>query len=438
MAEEEKEVVVDPLPGEAGLPADVTEEQDDQQKKRENRTKEGVGSGGEDPETQLTILKGDEMAWSFDKTSGKWYVSYGLPDSDRSLLFEASPEQMDALFGEGRRPVNYTERRLERLLRGRNSTFGGNISEMEGKGRFEDEVRRVKALALDNGVLPEWAESTGEVMDIIYIAQSEGKSQDWVLDQISFTEGFKQRFPGIKKLMASSNLTLAQGITGFLEFEAGVRAAVKGIGGRVNAVTPEVVGGLLNRGYDMNTVVETTIKFDRMKNFRPALRAFNSILESQGKEPVRTMQDMFDFVSGKAPADTYAVWEASSLAEAAAAAGLGDVFTAEQAMKVAVATEGQTSLGDATQMFQSAAQLLLRFRHEVDVGAFGIDQDDIISMSLGQPPPSGTSAAELQESMNRAVLAAQGNLQGRVGSFKQFRSDGAIQAAGLSGLRTQS
>ncbi len=412
-----------------------TEESSQQVRDQENQSSEGIGGGGEDEETQLTILTGDEMEWFFDKATGKWYVSYGMPDSDRKLIFEASPDQMDALFGENQRPVSFKRNTLSKLTARRNITFGGNIAEMEGEGSFESEVARVKALALDNGVLPSWAEQTPEYMDLVYIAQSEGKSQDWLLEQISKTQGFKDRFPNLNKIQSQGNLSLSEAITGFLEFEAGVRAAVESTGRGIGKVTPEVVGGLLDRGHSLKTVTQAVTSFDRMKNFRPALQAFNGILEAQGKEPVRSLQEQFDFIAGTAPSDLYEVWEASSMSEAAAAAGLGDVFTAEDAIEYARQTEGSTSLADATGAFQSASQLLLRLRHEVDVGKFGLDQDDLIDLSLGRAPRSGTSGADLQSNINRAIMSAQAGLRGRATPFTGFTAEGTPQRQSLAGLR---
>ena len=175
--------------------------------------------------------------------------------------------------------------------------------------------------------------------------------------------------------------------------------------------------------------VQGTINFPRHARY-------NRILEAQGLEPVRTLQQQFDFLNGNAPSDVYDIWEASSVSEAAAAAGLGDVFTAEDAMKFSLSTEGATSLEDATGMFQEASQMLLRLRHEVDVGKFGIEQDDIIDLSLGQPPRSGTSASELTENINRAILSAQKALQARAKPFKGFSQEGTPQSASLGGLRS--
>jgi hypothetical protein len=76
------------------------------------------------------------MKWFFDASSGKWYVEYGLPNSNRNVFFEADPDQMDALFGKGMRPDQYTKTTLKNLGARDGSTFAGNISEVEGKGTF--------------------------------------------------------------------------------------------------------------------------------------------------------------------------------------------------------------------------------------------------------------------------------------------------------------
>ena len=404
-------------------------------KKAEGKAGKGVGGAGPDEDTALTILTGKEMEWFFDKTTGKWYVAYGLPKSDMRMVFEASPEQMDALFGKGQRPVDYANRTLEQVTRGSKSIFGGDIAEMEGTGSFEAEVRRVKAVALEEGLLPDWADKTPEIMDILYVSQAESKSMEWTVEQISKTASFKERFPGINKIKEAGNLTLIDAITGFLEFEAGVRAAVNSIGGNINKVKPEVVGGLLKKGHSLETVTNTIAKFDRMRAYRPALQAFNAVLKANGMDPVKTLQDQFDFLSGNAPSDVYDVWEASSVAEAAAAAGLSDIFTAEDAMSFAVATEGTTALQDATGMFQEAAQMLLRLRNEVDMGLYGLDQEEVIDLALGQVPRSGRSAAEITENMNRAVLSAQKTLSGKAKPFKGFTDSGVQKDVSLGSLR---
>jgi hypothetical protein len=402
----------------------------------ENRAREGVGAGGGDPETQLTILTGDEMKWYFDKNSGKWYVEYGLPNSNRSMIFEASPDQMNALFGDNMRPTEYQNRTLQNLTSRGQTTFGGNIAEMEGEGRFESEVERVIALALDEGKLPDWATKDGVAMDILYIAQSEGKSNEWVLEQLSKTQGFKERFPRIQKFINENNLTLVEGVQGFLEYEAGLKNALQSAGQSMANATPELVGQLLDRGHSLTVVNDTVNGFRRMKQFRPAMDAFNSILAQKGMDPITDIQDMLDFVSGRSSAAVYDLYEASSLAEGAAKAGLGDVFSAQDAIRAA--REGNFTLETASTGFQKAAELLLRLRAEVDVGRFGLDHEELIDISLGNTPRSGRAQSEIMESINRAVLSAQASMQKRVSPFKQFSQQGAQQSASLRGLRQQS
>lgn len=400
----------------------------------ESQTEEGVGGMGPG-DVPLTILTGEKMEWYFDQSTGKWYVEYGLPNSERSVVFEAEPDQMDALFGTGQRPTR-VDKTFEQIIAG-GATFSGNIGEMEGTGSFESEVKRITALGLDDGTLPAWATETGAIMDLVYIAQAQGKSQEWLIAQIATTEEFKARFPGLDKIRTTGNLTLVDAITGFLEFEAGVRSAIKAVGGNEDAVTADVIGGLLEKGHSLTTVTEAVSRFDRMTSFGPAMEAFNRILVEQDKDPITSLQDMFDFLGGNAGSDVYEIWEASSVAEAASAAGLGDVFTAEDAMAFAIWTEGNATLGELTGGFQDAARLLLRLRNEVDLGRFGLNLDDIIDLSLQQPLRSGGSLADLNENISRAVLGAQKGLQKKAKPFQGFTKEGTIQSQSLGGLRSQ-
>jgi hypothetical protein len=379
------------------------------------------------------------MRWFFDSSTGRWYVAYGLPNTDRELLFEADPDQLDALFGPGQRPTNFEDRRFASLTQESNITFAGNIAEMEGRGSFEEEFNRVIALALDEGRLPEWAEGDQALLDLLFIAQAEGKSQDWLLDQISQTDSFKARFPGLNVIQKLTAQSLPDAITGFLEYEAGVKQSLLSVGKDVNLATPEVIGGLLQKGYTLATVQEVTGRFRRMEQFAPAMEAFNQILAANEQEAIGTLQQMYEFLGGTAPAEMYDLWEASSISEAAAAAGLEHLFTAEDAMSFALETEGVTTLADASGAFQEAARLLLRFRHEISLDEYGISTDDLIDYSLGRPLRDGTDTASLAENMNRAILQAQSTLAQRQSSpFFGFTPQGAPQAISLGTLSRES
>ena len=402
----------------------------------EKQAEVGVGTGSEDPETQLTILTGQNMRWYLDKGTGKWYVQYGFGERNRAIFFEAEPEQMDALFGAGMRPTQYSAKHTLASLSGlEHMFFGGNVSEMEGTGTFEAEYERIKAIALDNGILPEWAQGDA-ANDIMFVAQTEGKSNDWVVERLSNLPEFKARFPGLDKIKSEGNLTTVEAVSGFLELEAGVRQALSTTGGDTSTVTPALVGELINGGHSLTTVQKTVKTFDRMEKFAPAMAAFNEILGSQGLPQITDIQGMFDFMAGEAPSEMYDIYEASSIQESAVAAGLGDIFTPEYAMSTALATD--QTLESATAASKKAAEMLLRLRHEVNVGEFGLDHEELLDISFGRAPTSGRSEAEVGQAINRAILKAQGDIQTkRATPYKSFGPTGSIKAASLGNLRPQ-
>lgn len=405
--------------------------------KGEKQDKQGVGTPATEDKPGLTILKGKEMTWYFDRSSGKWYVGYGLPGSSREMVFEASPEDMDALFGEGVRPANYQQIRFKDLVARPNITFGGDILEMEGTGSFEAEVEKVIALALDEGRLPEWAASSPETMDIIYIAQAEGKSDEWVIEQLSKTKAFQGRFPGIEKLRKDANLTITEAVGAFLEFEAGLKSLRKQYGMDPGGIKPQHVGDLINKGYSMTQVADTYAVFNRMKEHKPALDAFNEVLKAQGKAPLTPNQQVA-FLLGRAPEEIYDIYEASSLREAAVQAGLGEHYSARDAIATALYTEGSRSGQEIAQSMQQAAAMVLRMRGELNVERYGLTHDELIDISLGQPVSSGRPESEVREALDRAVNAARGFLEGGVKPFTGFTEDGRPQASSLAGIRQQS
>lgn len=397
---------------------------------------EGVGDPGTEDVPGMTIMTSRNMEWFYDKDLGKWYVSYQLPGSGKRGLFEATPDQMDLLFGEGMRPTGFKEIELQSFLQDPNHLFIDSITDVEGTGEFEDRYHRMVAIALDGGVLPEWAAKDGAAMDIIFVAESEDKPLSWVIDKLSDTDAFKARFPGIAKIQETANSTMEDAITGWLEFEAGTRQALTGAGLDPSLASPETIGALLEKGHSITTVDTTVKTFDRMQKFRPALEAFNGILGAQGLDQITTLQDMFDFVAGSAPTDLYDVWEASTLSEQATAAGLGDFFSADDAIRVALQTAGSLDSESVTAAMQKSAEFALRLRHEINLGKYDLDVEDLIDLNLNQPLRSGRDAAVVGQNIQRVMASAQKERAKRLQPFQGFTAQGTPQTRSLSGLRS--
>lgn len=407
--------------------------------KAENQTRVGEGSTDDDPDTpDLTILTSKERKFYFDRSTGMWYVSYGLPNSNRTMIFEATPAQMDAIYGEGKRPADFqTVSDIGNVLDNKGVTFAGDITEMSGTGTFESLYSQAIAKAMDDGVLPSWMDGNDAAMDILFIAQTEDKSTDWVLTQLSGLPEFRKRFPGLKQWAQENNLTLDQAITGFLEFETGMKALETQFGGNAESVTPGKVSALMQKGYSITEVQDAYKVGKRLQDNQESLAAFNAVLEANGMSPL-TGTDMVKFLRGQAPAEVYDIYEAASFQEGATAAGIGGYFSAEDAYRAAQYTEGSVTLDGALQGMNAAAQQLLRYRHELDMNKYGLDHEDLVDVSLGLPPRSGATAADILDGMNRAASEAAANRgQFQARPFTTFTGDGRMGSLGVSSGRAE-
>lgn len=384
----------------------------------------------------LTILYGRNMQWYLDPRTNKYYVAYGLPNSDNFVFFEAEADQIDALFGPGGGPPNAQQATLADLTARSNYYFSGNVTEMEGSGSFEAAYERQIALGLETTGLPEWVKSDQKAMDLVFIAQAEGKSNDWVIEQISKLPSFQQRFPQLDQLK-SLNMTTIEAVTAFLEFEGNLKVLTRQFGSDDSTVTPDVVGSLLSKGYSYEDVQTTFSTFKRMNDYQPALQAFNEVLAANGMAPL-SPEDQFDFLTGNAPQEVYDLYESSSFREEAVAAGLGDALTASEAIELALQTPGVTSQDKIAAGLREAAQLALRMRAQIDLGEFGLNTDDIIDMSLGVAPRSGAVISEITEALQRATQQGKAFVQEkRANPYTGFTSTGIAQQSSLGSLRTQ-
>ena len=411
-------------------PAPVTTPVLDEAPPEEQQDEQGVGG----PQGDMTILTSQSMEWFFDPQTGKWHVSYKLPNSDRRVFFQADPDQMNALFGEGLRPANYESIDFNSLAQREGYTFAGGIGEVSGTGSFESMVDTTIALALDEGTLPAWAKADGAVLDLLYIATSEQKGTEWLIEQIAKLPSFKERFPGIEA-MTSLGLTLPQAIGGFLEFETGVKSVLQRAGRNVDEVTPDLVGQLLSTGQSLEDVSFVFGEFKRLEDNAGALAAFNEVLAARGLDPLDE-DGQLEFLAGNAPGELYDIWEEASFNQAAQEAGLS--LSVGEAMDLAGRTVGATPYDAAYNSLNQAAQNILRFRTDLALDRYDLDQDDLIDLSLGIAPRSGRSQAEIARNVERALSAARAGVDGpRKQPFRSFTSEGTPQAASLSKTRTK-
>lgn len=384
----------------------------------------------------LTILYGQKQQWYFDPRTNKYYVAYGMPNSDTYMFFEVEDDQLVALFGEGNKPNNVINTTVAELAGRPNYYFAGNVAEMAGTGSFEQQYERIIATALDTTGLPDWMLEDQAAMDIVLVGQLEGKTNDWIIEQISKLPSFKARFPGLEAFK-SLNMTTAQAVTAFLEYESSLKTLARQFGQDEATITPELVGALVTKGYSIEDVGFTYKTFKRMEEYAPALAAFNEVLVANGMNPL-TPEDQYQFLSGNAPQEIYDIYESSSFREEAVAAGLGDALTASEAIDLALATPGMTNQQQIAAGMREAAQFALRLRSQLDLGQFGLNIDDIIDLSLGVNPRSGVELSQVQQQLTRAIQQGKAFTETqRATPFSRFTTSGVPQQASLSTLRQE-
>lgn len=382
-----------------------------------------------------SIVGSPTLKWYYDNKTGNWLASYQLPNSKRRIFFEATPEQMDGIFGDKKRPTNYQNGDITSLSKIDGSTFGGDLAEQSGTGSFEQRYQREVAIALDNGTLPSWAPANGEIMDIIWLASMEDKPTQWMIDEIAKTQEFKTRYKGIDAYIKGDGLSVQDAVANYRQFEGVLREQLVRIGRNPNEVTPELVGGLLAKGQSSSDVKNTFTTFQRYEQNASALASFNAVLAAQGKPPLNS-DEQWDFLEGNAPADMYRIWEAASFDEAAVAAGLS--LSTNEAISIANATLGEQNFDQAYEGLTNAARNILRYRGDMDLGRYRLDEQDLIDVAVGIAPRSGRTQAEVMDGMDRALSAARAGTDGpRANRFRQFGKEGTPQAISTSRSRTQ-
>lgn len=379
----------------------------------------------------LRIMGGKSLQWYYDPRTKKYYASYTMPGTNQQVLFEANEKQMKELFA-GRLP-EFSNINFNQFVRRENIHFGGNITEVEGTGNWEQEFQRTVSLALDQRDLPDWIKNDPQAMALLFIATSENRSDDWFYEQLSNLQSFKKRYPGLDSMLGEG-VNVAEAVMAFDEYEQGLKRLHAAAGFNPSGVSHQLTGDLMKKGYSLDQIGETYSVWKRIHSNATALKAFNEILVANGQKALQG-KGLYDFLRGTAPAALYEIWSASAINEAAEAMGFGSVFGGQDALKLALKTEENFTQAEAFQNFQNVAQQALRLRHELNLGQYGLDIDDLIDLSFGQKPRSGKNMAQVAEAMQRIQQEAQGFVGGRVNPFIGFTDQGKPQARSFGEAR---
>jgi hypothetical protein len=364
------------------------------------------------------------------EASEKWVAVYTLPGGQQ-IYFEASPEQMAALFGTGQ-PSTFgamSQGDLDQQSQTRSLFFAGNISEVETPTgeNFLTAYERAVAEGLGTGIVPEEFRGNAEIESLIFIAEHEDWSDDRLLEQVSKTQVFMARYPEIDTFR-KQGLNVAESVDAYREYENMVNQL--NIEYEGHEATREDINRLIRGQKSAKTIQSTYQVFERFEENHKALSAFNEILSARGI-PGLDSEGMFDFLSGQADDEIYEIYAESSVLEAGEAAGLGDVLSAGDVGAIVDFLGPDIQFERAFEGMSQAARLILQFRQDINLGS--LNPDDLIDLSLGVAPRSGANQAQIAQEMERSLSSARAFLQNRVRPRTQ---DG--RAVGFRRLRGES
>lgn len=354
------------------------------------------------------------------EASEKWIVFYTLPGG-QSIYFEATPEQMKAIFGPTAQPEIFSTVNQAGLDQGENFFFGGNIAEVETQTaeNFLTAYERAVAAGLGTGVVPEELLGNAEVESLIFLAEHEDWSTDRLMDALSKTQAFRTRFPQID-VFRKQGLNVQQSVQAYKEYENTVNAYNLKYEGR--EATSEEINALIAKQHSPELIQKTYEVFERFETNEKALAAFNQVIQFSGRQAL-TEDEMFDFLAGEGAPELYDFYAQAALREAAVGAGLGDVADLADIKTLQGLLGDDIDFGRAYEGMTQAARLILQFRREIDMGS--LDMDDLVDINLGVAPRSGKTQAQVAQEMERALAGARAFLGRRTrrGDLSRLRQE---------------
>jgi hypothetical protein len=343
---------------------------------------------------------------------GTWYKISGYPgvsgdtyaieytlDSGRKIYYLASKSELDSIFGEGQTPPQVTNETWSNFSAPTDRFFGGAASEVIGTNdNFATRVTRVIQSGGTNELpLPDFVQNNQDLLDIFFLAVAEGKSESWLLREMSKVQAFKDEFPGIDTIYAQTQ-DWKEAVNTWNTFSSEITKLNVRYGETVDV--SDLVSAAVTKGYNIQDIQKTYEIFDKAEQNSDFLTAFQSIINQDPDVTfdVTTPQGIVDFFEGKAPTEIYDLYEASSIQQQATRFELG--INAESAIQLALQTPGQITEQNIAQTLQSAAIQIARFREDIDVGRYGLTEQALINSALGVKTP-GISEIEIQDAFSR-------------------------------------
>ena len=331
--------------------------------------------------------------------SGDAYaIEYEL-DSGRKIYYLASRAELDSIFGEGANPSQVTNITWSDYKSNTERFFGGAAAEIIGsEDNFATRVTRVIESGGTNELpLPDFVKNNQDLLDIFFLAVAEGKSQTWLLKQMSKEQAFKDEFPGIDTIYSQTQ-DWSKAVETWNLFSEEITKLNVRYGETVDV--SDLVEASVKKGYNIQDIQKTYEIFEQAEGNSEFLTAFQAIIDQDEDIDfdLTSSEGIVEFFEGKAPTEIYDLYEASSIQQQATRFELG--INAESAIQLALQTPGQITPQNISQSLQSAAVNIARFREDLDLNRYGLSEQVLINAALGVKTP-GISEIEVQDAFSR-------------------------------------
>lgn len=408
----------------------------------------GGGDGGDDggddgeeeetPPAELVKIRAGAQWFKVIDPMGsdeaaRWFAAYQIPGTNLWYTFEADEKQMEAIFGEGNQPPGQIEisgTAWDNKMRNESYFYGGGIAEMESASEesFASAYERALMQGLGVGTIPSSLQGNAEVQGLIFLAEQEDWSDERFGEELSKTAAFQQRFPHIAAFK-KENLNVLDSVEAYLEYETSTNKLARQILG--TDLTIEQIGSFISKNHSMNLVQATFEQYRNIQQNERALLAFNEVLAARGIEPLSGMA-LYEFMGGNSEPELYDIYEESAILEAARGANLS-FLNAADARELAAVTRGRTTYEAAYEGLSQAAELVLRYRHQLNMEE--VNADDLVDLALGIAPRSGADVAELGRTLQRLTSQARAYIEDRRSPSRGFTRQGRPESVTLSGSR---
>lgn len=408
----------------------------------------GISAGGGAP----TVPAGSTLYRVFDPASGA--VTYHLVGEWMGVNFSyeiGDQARLDELGIE--RAFDATIRVNLRQFEGLNALSLGNVDEVldnpEPLGRQWQEEMRL----FGEEALPDWIRNSPEMMFIYMQGANEGWTAGRTIREASTRDAFQERFPAWARALEEAGGNEEAAMSWYTQRENTLSSLIRRYRGSEADTSASYIGELLNIGWEPE-VIGTFLAAERQLVTNPsALDDLNAVLRSEGLNPIgRTGMvamiaagtlpedqaeeflagfDITRLLEGNTPEMVFDMVNDALMSDALVNVGLTG-FDLDFVRELRNETGGVLDEAGLQSFAQTAAANILRLG--VDVGRYGLNEEDVVSQLAGRSSPTGRTAAENASLFSKILREREANARGVGSPNTFFTREGRVILQGIGSL----